>query len=67
MAIAKRRTKRTPAAADPGRPAAENRWCERHGYRIDVTACRARAEQRSECRRCMARWQQLSLPFPEPF
>ncbi|MCX5819172.1 MAG: hypothetical protein NT047_04600 [Deltaproteobacteria bacterium] len=52
----------------PERPqTAENRWCERHGYFIDVEACRARARQRQICGRCLARWRQLSLPFPEPF
>ncbi|MDA8123840.1 MAG: hypothetical protein M0009_01450 [Deltaproteobacteria bacterium] len=59
--------KQTVTEPPPVLPAAENRWCERHGYVIDVDACRARAEQRSHCRRCLARWQQLPLPFPEPF
>jgi hypothetical protein len=49
------------------KPPTENRWCDRHGYFIDVHACRARAEQQSLCRRCLARWQQLTLPFPDPF
>jgi hypothetical protein len=52
----------------PERPqAVENRWCERHGYFIDVEACRARAIKRHICGRCLARWRQLSLPFPELF
>jgi hypothetical protein len=45
----------------------ENRWCEKHGYLIDVDACRARALQRRYCGLCLARWRQLPLPFPEPF
>lgn len=45
----------------------ENRWCEKHGYFIDADACRARAEQRKDCRRCFSDGRQLSLPFPEPF
>jgi hypothetical protein len=44
----------------------ENRWCEQHGYFIDVDACRARALQRLYCGRCLVRWRQLPLPFPEP-
>jgi hypothetical protein len=47
--------------------AAENRWCERQGYFIDVEACGARARHRRICGRCLARWRQLSLPFPKPF
>jgi hypothetical protein len=43
----------------------QNRWCERHGYFIDLTACEARAKTRSSCGRCIARWQQLSFPFME--
>ncbi|MBU2053532.1 MAG: hypothetical protein KJ936_13410 [Proteobacteria bacterium] len=46
------------------RQRAENRWCERHGYFIDMDACRARARRRRFCGRCLARWRQLSLPFP---
>jgi hypothetical protein len=41
----------------------ENRWCARHGYFIDLTACEARAKTRTSCGRCIARWQQLSFPF----
>jgi hypothetical protein len=52
----------------PERPrTTEDRWCERHGYFIDVEACKARARQRQTCGRCLARWRQLSLPFPESF
>jgi hypothetical protein len=43
----------------------ENRWCGRRGYFIDLAACEARAKTRSYCRRCIARWQQLSFPFME--
>lgn len=48
-------------------PTVENRWCERHGYFIDVEACKARARQKRSCGRCLARWRQLSLPFPGLF
>jgi hypothetical protein len=44
----------------------ENRWCERHGYFIDLNACEARAKTRRSCARCIARWLQLSFPFMEP-
>lgn len=55
---------------DPGKGSLEasvrkNRWCERHGYFIDLTACESRAKTRSSCGRCIARWQQLSFPFME--
>jgi hypothetical protein len=49
-----------------GHTTAENRWCEKHGYFIDVDACRARALQKRSCGICLARWRQLPLPFPEP-
>jgi hypothetical protein len=49
----------------PERRSSENRWCEKHGYIIDVNACRVRALNRRYCGRCLMRWQQLSLPFPE--
>lgn len=52
---------------DIGEPrTTENRWCERHGYFIDVDACRARALQKLYCGRCLMHWRQLTLPFPEP-
>lgn len=66
MAIGRRRIPRGKTPPPETKPTAENRWCERHGYRIDVTACRARAEQHAQCRRCLASWQQLSLPFADP-
>ncbi|MCX5846663.1 MAG: hypothetical protein NTW12_09975 [Deltaproteobacteria bacterium] len=43
----------------------ESRWCEKYGYFIDTDACQARANTRSRCRRCIANWQQLTLPFPD--
>jgi hypothetical protein len=46
-------------------PSRENRWCARHGYFIDLTACEARAKTRRSCGRCIARWQQLSFSFME--
>lgn len=59
---------RTPTlGSESGQQTAENRWCEKHGYLIDVDACRARAMQRRYCGLCLARWRQLPLPFPEPF
>jgi hypothetical protein len=61
-----RASKEGQTGAPEALPAIENRWCERHGYLIDLCACRARAEKRPYCRRCLARWQQLSLPFPNP-
>ena len=44
----------------------ENRWCERYGYFIDLTACEARAKIRRSCGLCIARWRQLSFDFMEP-
>ena len=41
----------------------DNRWCEKFGYFIDLGACEARSRQKSFCRRCMAKWQQLSFSF----
>ncbi|MBA4397227.1 MAG: hypothetical protein C0394_07585 [Syntrophus sp. (in: bacteria)] len=41
----------------------ENRWCERHSYFIDLTACESRAKTRPSCARCIARWRQLCFPF----
>jgi hypothetical protein len=40
-----------------------HRWCEKYGYFIDLGACEARAGQKSFCRRCMAKWRQLSFSF----
>jgi hypothetical protein len=54
-----------PAAE--GLQTAENRWCEKHGYLIDVDACRARALQKRYCGLGLSRWRQLPLPVPEPF
>ena len=57
----------TAEGTGPGvRRTTENRWCERHGYFIDVDACQARALERVYCGRCLVRWRQLPLPFPEP-
>lgn len=44
-------------------PSRQSRWCERHGYFIDLDACEARAKTRLSCGRCIARWRQLSFPF----
>jgi hypothetical protein len=41
----------------------ESRWCEQRGYFIDLVACEARSKIRRACRRCIAKWQQLSFPF----
>ena len=54
-------------AVPKGQRVTENRWCEKHGYVIDVDACRARALLKRSCGICLSHWQQLSLPFPEPF
>jgi hypothetical protein len=40
------------------------RWCEKHGYMIDITACASRALKRPYCRRCLNAWRQIPLPFP---
>lgn len=50
---------------DPKAEPRTNRWCERHGYFIDLAACEARAETKAHCIRCIARWRQLSFPFME--
>jgi hypothetical protein len=44
----------------------ENRWCERYGYFIDLTACESRARIRRSCGLCIARWRQLRFEFMEP-
>ncbi|WP_093882717.1 hypothetical protein [Syntrophus gentianae] len=59
----KRRKKITPETPDTGNARRENRWCERHGYFIDLEACVARSAERPHCRRCLLRWRQLSLPL----
>jgi len=43
----------------------ENRWCEKHGYFVDYEACSARAQSKSFCRRCLWKWRQMPLPFPD--
>lgn len=59
----KRRRKRSKTEPEPQTPLRENRWCEKHGYFIDVEACVARSNTMPHCRRCLARWRQLSLPL----
>jgi hypothetical protein len=61
--IAPGRNPGDPDRGDPGGSLRENRWCERHGYFIDRSACEARAKTRRACARCIARWLQLSFPF----
>lgn len=45
-------------------PNREIRWCDRHGYFIDIEACKARALRIAFCGRCLWKWRQLPLPFP---
>lgn len=52
--------RRIQEAEAPGR---ENRWCEKHGYFIDVEACGARARSNDSCAKCLCRWRQLTFPF----
>jgi len=59
----KRRRKVPPEAPETKTPRRENRWCEKHGYCIDLEACMARSADRPQCRRCLMRWRQLSLPL----
>jgi len=54
-----------PEKGDLQAPSRESRWCARHGYFIDLSACEARAKTRPSCGRCIARWQQLSFPSME--
>lgn len=57
----KRAKRKTPPAVGP-KPR-ETRWCERHGYVIDIDACRSRARKNPRCRRCYSRWRQIPLPL----
>ena len=45
------------------KPLRENVWCAKHGYFIDLDACRARSLQQKHCRQCYASLIQTSLPF----
>ena len=47
-----------------GSPNREIRWCDRHGYFIDIDACKARSVRIAFCSRCIWKWRQLPLPFP---
>jgi len=57
-----RRIKRKSPSAEDRKPR-ETRWCEKHGYSIDIEACRARARKNIRCRRCHSRWRQIPLPL----
>ena len=55
---------RRESFGDQSSPNRDIRWCERHGYFIDIEACKARALRISSCGRCLWKWRQLPLPFP---
>jgi hypothetical protein len=55
---------RSEPFGNQGSPNRDIRWCERHGYFIDIEACKARAVRITFCGRCLWKWRQLPLPFP---
>jgi len=43
----------------------ESRWCKKNNFFIDIEACQAKAKIKLPCSRCMEKWRQPLLPFPD--
>ena len=43
------------------------RWCEQREQYVALSVCERLADTRRKCRKCLAEFQQLPLPFGEGF